>query len=69
MSTQTQSTTKLSFLTESQLAFFKDNGYLVIPKFFSKEWIDKLKKQLKVLIDSYDPTEHQSIFKTDEVPL
>jgi hypothetical protein len=67
MSTQTQPTTKLQFLTESELAFFNNNGYLVIPKFFSKEWIDKLKNRLKQLIDTYDPTEHQSIFKTDEV--
>jgi hypothetical protein len=51
-----------TYLTKDQIEFYQNNGYLVIPKFLSKEWVAKLKNRILNLVDNYDPTEYKSIF-------
>jgi len=38
-------------LTSEELAFFKDNGYLVIPGELSPEVVEELKKETASLLD------------------
>jgi len=38
-------------LTNEELAFFKDNGYLVIPEALSPEVVEELKKETASLLD------------------
>jgi phytanoyl-CoA hydroxylase len=51
-------------LTQQQLQDFDTNGYLVIPDFFDPS---ELKAQAQVLLDNFDPIQHQkTIFTTDD---
>ncbi|RPB02478.1 phytanoyl-CoA dioxygenase family protein [Choiromyces venosus 120613-1] len=45
-------------LTSEQLTFFKDNGYLIIPKALSPEVVDELKKETAGLLDGFSLDGH-----------
>lgn len=45
-------------LTPSQLAFFQENGYLVIPSYLSPEEISSLLSETNTLLDTFDLSTH-----------
>ena len=47
-------------------SFWKDNGYLVIEDFYSKEDCDNLKKRAQYLTGNFDQKSSQSIFDTNK---
>ena len=47
-------------------SFWKDNGYLVIEDFYSKEDCDNLKKRAQYLTGNFDQKSYQSIFDTNK---
>lgn len=53
-------------LTEEQLNFYEENGFLVLPDFVSKESCDALKQRANELVSEFDPNEVISIFSTKE---
>lgn len=53
-------------LTEQQLDFYEENGFLVLPDFVDKESCDALKRRADELVTEFDPNEIISIFSTRE---
>lgn len=52
-------------INESQVEFYKQNGYLVIRDVFSSERIQKVKDEMLGIIRKQDPKELNTIFKAD----
>lgn len=53
-------------LTQEQVQFFNDNGYLVIENFVALEEAQKLRQQIQHIIETqYDAQKHKSIFMCD----
>ncbi|WVR07694.1 hypothetical protein IAU60_004736 [Kwoniella sp. DSM 27419] len=52
-------------LTHEQLATWKDDGYLLLPGFFSQEETDEMLGEARRLLDEFDPEGHpMTTFKT-----
>ena len=43
------------FLSETQVDFFNENGYLILREFSSASEMETLKKEMNRLIDDWDP--------------
>jgi phytanoyl-CoA hydroxylase len=53
-------------LTPEQIATYDRDGLLVVPDFVSPEACDRLKTRAIELVEAWEPSEHRSIFTTDE---
>lgn len=53
----------MSVLTNSQIDFFNQNGYLVIEDYYAPEAVQEMKKQVEVLLDSFN-LESEETFTT-----
>jgi phytanoyl-CoA hydroxylase len=54
-------------LTQEQIEFFNENGYLLIDNVVPHDTCDKLRKEIQNVIDSdFDPAKHTTIFRTDK---
>eukprot|EP00271_Cylindrocystis_brebissonii_P004610 TRINITY_DN16397_c0_g1_i1.p1 TRINITY_DN16397_c0_g1~~TRINITY_DN16397_c0_g1_i1.p1 ORF type:complete len:292 (-),score=53.39 TRINITY_DN16397_c0_g1_i1:409-1284(-) len=51
-------------LSEEQLDFFKENGYLLVEDFATPEECQQMMSRMDELLQSFDPTAVQSIFST-----
>lgn len=47
-----------------KVQFFKENGYAVIDKAFSSDFIDELKAEIASVVNKVDPDEMKSFFDT-----
>lgn len=60
----------LSFLNNEQVSFYEENGYLVIPKFWNKETVTKLRTRIEEIVQRLDFNESTAVFnprKDDQV--
>lgn len=58
------------FLTQEQISFYNENGYIVISKFWDEETIQTLRTRIMSILQSMDLTQHRSIFgpkKDDQI--
>ncbi len=53
-------------LTQSQIKFFEENGFLVLEDFVSQESCEKLRLGASEIVNEFDPSESVSIFTTNE---
>jgi phytanoyl-CoA hydroxylase len=53
-------------LTQSQIKFFEENGFLVLEDFVSQESCEKLRIRASEIVNEFDPSESVSIFTTNE---
>jgi len=53
------------FLSETQVSFFNENGYLILREFSTASEMETLKKEMNRLIDDWDP-DLDSVFSTQE---
>lgn len=51
-------------LTSDQVEFFHKNGYLLIPNFYNKDTVDKMKARMQEIVRNFDITENQTVFTT-----
>lgn len=56
----------MPYLSADQVAFFEENGYLVIPDFWKQDTVDELKTRIQSLVTAANPYEVKSIFSTKE---
>jgi phytanoyl-CoA hydroxylase len=54
----------MGYLTSEQIEFFHQNGYLLIPNFWTSDVIESLRSEIKVIISQLNLTETRSIFTT-----
>lgn len=57
---------KKPLLTQQQIRFLDDNGYLVLNDFCPKEELKKLQSAALKILDDFDPNAHRSVFSTGE---
>mmetsp|Transcript_7639 Transcript_7639/g.11244 ORF Transcript_7639/g.11244 Transcript_7639/m.11244 type:complete len:282 (-) Transcript_7639:34-879(-) len=56
----------LKLLTPSQLNFFNQKGYLVLPKFIGTSELDRIKSRALSLIQEWTPSSNHPFFTTNE---
>lgn len=56
----------MGFLTDEQISFFHENGYLLIPNFWTLETCEELRNEMKVIISQLNLHETRSIFTTKD---
>lgn len=56
----------MTSLTSIQKDSFNDDGVLVLPKFFSEEDCDSLRKRMGQLLDDYEPKGNGTVFSTTD---
>ena len=56
----------MGFLTEEQVKFYEENGYLVIERFWDAETVDRLKDKISQIVASADLSNVTSVFCTKE---
>jgi hypothetical protein len=61
---KTYTTGVRNFFTDSQVQFYKDNGYVILPKVFSKDYIEELKAEVADLVSKADEKELGTRFYT-----
>lgn len=55
---------ELSILTQEQVDFYNENGYLVVENFYNENEIKEMRDRIKTLIESFDLTKVNDIFTT-----
>ena len=53
-----------SYLTQSQIEEFHENGLLVIENFVNQNEVKAMKNEILKLVDEMDPKEHKGVFST-----
>eukprot|EP01031_Cornospumella_fuschlensis_P043956 gene43956-53740_t len=56
----------MTYLTQEQIEFYHENGYLVIPRFWDEETVQGLMNRMTNLVSSADLSNVRSIFSTKE---
>jgi phytanoyl-CoA hydroxylase len=56
----------MSYLSQDQIEFYHDNGYLVISRFWDEATVEQLLSRMNKLVSSADLTNVKSIFSTKE---
>jgi phytanoyl-CoA hydroxylase len=57
----------MTFLTEEQIKFYDENGYLVIEKFWSKDQCIEMKEAMNVILAEFDyEKQRAAVFSTSE---
>lgn len=56
----------MPFLTPEQVAFYHENGYLVLENFWESETVDKLKQRIEEIVGNADLSAITSVFSTQE---
>lgn len=56
----------MMYLTQEQIDFYHENGYLVIPRFWNEETVEILMKRMTELVCNADLSNVKSIFSTKE---
>lgn len=54
----------MGYLTSEQVDFFHDNGYLLLPNFWTSEVIQSVRDEIRVIISQLDLNESRSVFTT-----
>jgi phytanoyl-CoA hydroxylase len=54
----------MGYLTAEQIESFHQNGFLLIPNFWSADVIELLRTEIKVVISQLNLTESTSVFTT-----
>jgi phytanoyl-CoA hydroxylase len=54
----------MGYLTSEQIEFFHQNGYLLIPNFWSSDVVESLRNEIQIIISQLNLTETRSIFTT-----
>lgn len=55
-----------SYLTREQIAFYEENGYLIIPNFWNRSTVTQLKNKIQTIISSFDLSSVTSVFTTKD---
>eukprot|EP01032_Pedospumella_encystans_P019435 gene19435-22094_t len=56
----------MGYLTEEQVIFYENNGYLVIERFWDSDTVDKLKEKIHSIVEAADLSKVTSVFSTKE---
>lgn len=56
----------MGFLTQDQIDFYHQNGYLVIPNYLDNDTVQNMRRRMSEIVDNFDPVSSQSIFTTKE---